>query len=127
MFRRGKEEPGMGSTVLKAITFTPRRGQRVRVNLNAVTADGLIRVRTTRFTRPPRPGMQVVIFEPVDGIEGSARVVRVNERTSLVYLDVAWDTLHDALLSVAAVTPDAASVAATATRARLKFVPRVAR
>lgn len=115
----------MAATVLRVFAFTPRRPQRVRVNLNAITEDGLVRVRAARFARPPRPGMRVEIFEPVDGIEGSARVARVNERTSLVYLDVAWDTLHDALPPIAVASTDAPRAVTTTTRT-VKFVPRVA-
>jgi hypothetical protein len=75
--------------------FMPRLPQRVRVNLNAITEDGLVRIRRTHFEQPVRPGSLVRIVEPVDEIEGFATVARVNAQTGLVYLDVAWDSLRD--------------------------------
>jgi hypothetical protein len=68
---------------------------KVHINLNALTSDGLIRVRLSRFDKPVKPGMQVSIYEPVDEIEGFARVARINNRTNLAYLDIAWESLRD--------------------------------
>jgi len=39
--------------------------------------------------------MTVVIFELEDQTEGIAEVKRVNDKTGLVYLAVAWESLHD--------------------------------
>lgn len=105
------------------LSFTPQPLQRVRVNLNAITEDGLVRIRADRFQRPPRPGMHVVVFEPTDEIEGFAMVTCVNDRTGLAYLDVAWDSLRDASplqMTVAASSP------ASATGPRSPLVPRAA-
>jgi hypothetical protein len=81
------------ATILKFLN--PGRPQRLRVNLNAVSADGAIRARASDFVRLPRIGAAVLIFEPTDEIEGSATVARLNDRTGLVYLDVAWESLRD--------------------------------
>lgn len=75
--------------------LTPAPPPSVRVNLNAITADGLVRVDGADFDRPVRAGWLVRIFEPVDEIEGHATVARVNDRTGLVYLDIIWESLHD--------------------------------
>jgi hypothetical protein len=73
----------------------PQPPRRVHINLNAITADGLIRVRRSRADGPVAQGQLVEIFEPTDEIEGIARVARVNDETGLIYLDVEWGTLHD--------------------------------
>jgi hypothetical protein len=75
--------------------LTPVPPPSVRVNLNAITADGLVRVDGADFDRPVEVGWLVRIFEPVDEIEGHATVARVNDRTGLVYLDVAGESLRD--------------------------------
>lgn len=69
--------------------------RRVHVNLNAITEDGLIRVRESRADGPVERGQLVEIYEPTDEIEGIARVVRINPRTHLMYLDVNWESIHD--------------------------------
>lgn len=69
--------------------------QRVHVDLNAITAEGLIRVRYSRFQAHVRCGEVIQIYEPIDGVEGLAHVARINERTGLVYLDIEWQTLRD--------------------------------
>lgn len=76
-------------------TFEPRIPQRVRINLNATTPDGLIRIGGSHFRRAVRPGDLVRIYEPVDEIEGLAHVAQVNSRTGLVYLEVIWESLRD--------------------------------
>ena len=75
--------------------LTPASPPSVRVNLNAITADGLVRVDGADFDRPVEAGWLVRIFEPVDEIEGYATVARVNDQSGLVYLDVAWESLRD--------------------------------
>ncbi len=75
--------------------FTPPLPPSVRVNLNALTEDGLVRVDEADFDRPVRAGSLVRIFEPVDEIEGFAKVARVNDRTGLIYLEVFWESLRD--------------------------------
>jgi hypothetical protein len=82
----------MATTFMRFIKPSPRR---VRVNLNAVSGDGFIRVRTSRADGPVEVGQLVEIFEPNDEIEGIAKVARISDRTGLMYLDVKWDTLHD--------------------------------
>jgi hypothetical protein len=74
---------------------TPALPPSVRVNLNAITEDGLVRVDRADFDRPVRSGSLVRIFEPVDEIEGFAKVARLNDRTGLVYLEVYWESLRD--------------------------------
>jgi len=75
--------------------FMPPPPPSVRVNLNAISEDGFVRVDRADFDRPVRAGSLVRVFEPVDEIEGFARVARVNDRTGLVYLDIAWESLRD--------------------------------
>jgi len=75
--------------------FVPRLPPSVRVNLNAITEDGLVRVAEADFDRPVRVGSLVRVFEPVDEIEGYARVAQVNDRTGLAYLDIVWESLRD--------------------------------
>jgi hypothetical protein len=66
---------------------------RVEVSLNAVTADGSIRVRVARFDRPVRVGQRVTaIPDPDDDWELPATVIRIDDRTGLAYLDVHWPT-----------------------------------
>lgn len=74
--------------------FVPDRVA-VEVNLNAVTADGLIRVRASDMSRQPEVGQRIRIYNLDDEIEGLATVSRINPRTGLAYLDVAWDSLTD--------------------------------
>jgi hypothetical protein len=80
---------------VEILPFVPRQPQRVKVNLNALTREGFIRVRSSHFNRPPRVGSRVTIYEPDEEVEGDARVARFNPRTGLVYLEVAWESLHD--------------------------------
>jgi hypothetical protein len=75
--------------------FTPPLPPSVRVNLNAITGDGLVRVSGADFDRPVAAGSLVRIFEPVDEIEGFAKVARVNDGTGLMYLEVFWESLRD--------------------------------
>ncbi len=77
------------------VTFAPPALNRVPVNFNAITEDGLVRVRRSRFPHRLRVGGLVLVFEPDDEIEGFATVARINDRAGLVYLDVAWDSLRD--------------------------------
>jgi hypothetical protein len=91
---RGEEVPrAMAAFVIQHISPAPLPS--VRVNLNAITRDGLVWVDGADFDRPIRTGWVVRIFEPVDEIEGYATVARVNDRTGLVYLDVAWESVRD--------------------------------
>jgi hypothetical protein len=76
-------------------SFRPQPIRRVRVNLNAITTGGSIRVRASHADGPVKAGQLVQIFEPSDEIEGIAKVLSVNLATGLMYLDVQWDTLHD--------------------------------
>jgi hypothetical protein len=75
--------------------FVPEPLQRVPVDLNALTRDGLIRVRLSRFQVMPRVGDHVTIYEVDEEIEGEARVARVEPQIQLAFLDVAWESLHD--------------------------------
>jgi hypothetical protein len=93
--------------------LTPPPPPNVRVNLNAISGDGLVRVESTDFDRPVRIGSLVRIFEPVDEIEGYATVSRVNSRTGLIYLDVVWESLRDLEPIHVTSTFDAEAVPAT--------------
>ncbi|WP_328494952.1 hypothetical protein OHS59_21000 [Streptomyces sp. NBC_00414] len=75
--------------------FAPPTLNRAAVNFNALTEDGCIRIRHSHFPHPIKVGSLVRVFEPDDEIEGFATVARINERTGLVYLNVAWDSLRD--------------------------------
>lgn len=80
-------------------TFTEMIGIRppsqVKINLNAISGDGLVRVRTARADGPVEVGQLVRIVEPTDEIEGIAKVARINHDTGLMYLDVRWNSLRD--------------------------------
>lgn len=76
-------------------SIMPQPMRRVRVNLNAINADGFIRVRASHADGSVVNGQLVQIFEPTDEIEGLAKVVNINPATGLMYLDVQWDTLRD--------------------------------
>ena len=67
----------------------------VPINSNAITADGLVRVRGSYFDGKPAPGAVVQVIERDDALEGLGRVVRINEKTNLVYLAVDWASLRD--------------------------------
>jgi hypothetical protein len=96
--------------------FTPPPPPSVRVNLNAISEDGLVRVDGADFDRPVTAGSLVRIFEPVDEIEGYATVARVNDRTGLMYLDVVWESLRD-LESIHVIsTSDVEAIPATPSR-----------
>ncbi|WP_156212724.1 hypothetical protein [Lentzea aerocolonigenes] len=84
---------GLGS--IRHLAFKVRPLPRVRANFNALTQDGLIRVRVADFSVLPQQGARVLVFEPDDEVEGFARVSHINANTGLAYLDVAWDTLKD--------------------------------
>jgi len=97
--------------------FVPEPLQRVQVDLNALTRDGLIRVRFARFHEVPHVGEHVTIYEVDEEIEGEARVARVEPQIQLAYLDVAWESIHDTVrLSVV-------TVAVSASGARLSWQP----
>ncbi|WP_216588042.1 hypothetical protein [Streptomyces brasiliscabiei] len=87
-------------------TFALPALNRVSVNFNALTEDGLVRVRRSRFPHKIRVGGLVQVFEPDDEIEGFATVARINERAGLVYLDVAWDSLRDIEIAHTEEVPD---------------------
>ncbi len=75
--------------------LAPQARQRVRVNFNAITPEGFVRVRAAHFKRPAKVGSLVEVFEPTDEIEGFARIAKTNANTGLVYLDVSWESLRD--------------------------------
>jgi hypothetical protein len=83
----------MQTSFIKRMRLSPP--PRVQVNLNAITHDGLIRVKGSRASEPVTVGQLVEIFEPAGEVEGTAKVARINEKTDLIYLDVRWNTLRD--------------------------------
>lgn len=107
--------------------FSPPRPQRVEVNLNAISSDGLVRVRSTHFARPPLVGERVAVFEPTDEVEGTATVARISDRTGLVYLDVAWEALHDLVPVATEATPEKLGIASNSTLTVQTMTIRMAR
>ena len=91
--------------------FTPPTTERIPVNLNAITHDGLIRIRASRFPHGVAVGDLVSISEPEEEVEGLAHVAEVNESTGLVYLDVVWESLRDTEVAHVAVIAGAATTA----------------
>ncbi len=81
---------------MEPLIFVPLKPSRVRINLNAVTADGTLRVGFEDIEGGPlRTRALVEVHEPEDEVTGIAYVARVNEKAKLAYLEVVWSSLHD--------------------------------
>lgn len=73
--------------------MTGSRAVRVRVDLNARDADGHVPARLSRADGPIAVGDEVVVYEPDDGVQAPAVVVRVDG--GFAYLDVRWGEMRD--------------------------------
>ena len=82
----------------KVTAFT-RPPVRVRIDLNARTAEGYVPARKAWADGLLVEGDQVVVFEPDDEVKAPARVAKI--LGDFVYLDVAWaDMTDDAVVPV---------------------------
>lgn len=68
---------------------------RVEIDLNVRTRRGLTPAGLEDADGVLADGDSVDVFESEDGIEGVARVVGIDQRRRLVYLDVDWASLRD--------------------------------
>jgi hypothetical protein len=78
-----------------------RPWKRVRIDLNARTADGLVPAPLGDASAPLVPGDFVTVFEPEDRVAAVAEVVRIEH--GHVLLGVDWSTLADDPVRVFAV------------------------
>jgi len=68
---------------------------RVEVDLNAIGADGLLRVPLSRVDDKVRRGDVVNAVETDDGIRAWAYVSRVDERAGYAFLIMNWESMRD--------------------------------
>lgn len=90
------------------VTTSTRPRVRVRIDLNARNASGLVPTRASRADGYMAVGDLVVAYEPDDEVAAPARVAQVDDK--FVYLDVDWSALADDVVVPHAVTiPTAAT------------------
>jgi hypothetical protein len=77
---------------------------RVEVDLNVRGPAGRTRVALRRFNGTISLGEQVLVFEPDENVETIATIAEISADGRFAFLDVDWNSLHEAVGLLATMT-----------------------